>query len=354
MIVKIATLEFMNKCFVIAEAGVNHNGSEDLALQLVKAAANAGADAVKFQTFRAESLVTKGTETAEYQEEMTGIKDQYEMIKKLELSEELHNKLFEYCRKIGIEFMSTPFDMKSAGFLINIGMEKIKIPSGEITNLPFIAELVKFNKPMILSTGMANLEEVKDAVTTVRKTREQQNYMQPLDEMLTILHCTSNYPARNEDVNLKAMLTMNKELGLSVGYSDHTAGTIASVAAVALGASVVEKHFTINRNLPGPDHQASLEPEELRKMVHEIRQVEACLGDGIKEPIESELPVRDLVRRSLVLVKNKLAGEIIDAEDIALLRPGTGIPPKHMEDVLGRTLKHAHKAGTVLTWKDLA
>lgn len=343
----------MKTCFVIAEAGVNHNGSEELALQLVEAAAKAGADAVKFQTFKAEALVTKGAATAEYQKQQTGSGDQYSMLKQLEMSEALHQKLIDHCSKYDIEFMSTPFDIEAAVFLLKLGMKRIKIPSGELTNLPFIRELAAFNKPMILSTGMASLEEVKEAVDVVRQERGAQGFPEPLEQMLSILHCTSNYPARYEDVNLKAMQTMVAELNLPVGYSDHTDGIFVSVAATAMGAEVIEKHFTLDRGLPGPDHQASLEPDELELMVQQIRQIETCLGDGVKTPRANELPVRELVRRSVTLATDKLAGETIQIEDLVLLRPGTGIPPKQLHQVIGRNLKSSQAAGTVLTWQDL-
>jgi len=343
----------MEKTFVIAEAGVNHNGSEELALQLVETAAKAGADAVKFQTFKAETLVSKSAATAEYQKQQTGSDDQYSMLKKLELTEPMHQKLIEHCRRYDIEFMSTAFDIDAARFLIGLGMEKLKIPSGELTNLPFIRDLAAFNKPMILSTGMSSLDEVKEAVTAVQEEREERGFSEPLEDMLTILHCTSNYPARVEDVNLKAMQTMACELNLPVGYSDHTDGIHVSVASVAMGAKVIEKHFTLDRDMPGPDHQASLEPDDLELMIKQIRQIEACLGDGQKAPRPSELPVRELVRRSVTLVNDKAAGEAIQAEDLVLLRPGTGIPPKHLNDVIGKHLKSSLEAGTVLTWPDL-
>jgi N,N'-diacetyllegionaminate synthase len=340
-------------CFVIAEAGVNHNGSDKLALKLIEAAVMAGADAVKFQTFKAETLVSKGAETAEYQKRQTGSDDQFSMLKKLEMSEELHVKLIEHCNKLGIEFMSTPFDMDAANFLVDLGMKRIKVPSGELTNIPFIRELAAFNKPMILSTGMADMSEVVEAVQAVCDERDRLGYSESLEEMLTVLHCTSNYPAKYEDINLNAMLTMASEIKLPVGYSDHTEGTLVSVAAVAMGATLVEKHFTVDRELPGPDHKASLEPDELALLVEQVRQIESCLGDGIKKPRASELPVRELVRRSVTLTRDKKAGEVIQAENLVLLRPGNGIPPKQLQDVIGRSLKTAHKAGETLTWQDL-
>ncbi len=342
-----------NSCFFIAEAGVNHNGSEELALQLVEAAAQAGADAVKFQTFKAETLVSKSVATAEYQKKQTGSDDQFSMLKKLELTDKSHQKLIEHCRKYEIEFMSTAFDLEGAKFLIELGMDKLKVPSGELTNLPFIRDLAAFDKPMILSTGMSSLIEVKEAVEAVQEERKERRFSEPLADVLTILHCTSNYPARVGDVNLKAMQTMAEELVLPVGYSDHTEGIFVSVSAVALGARVIEKHFTLDRGLPGPDQKASLEPEELGLLVQQIRQMEDCLGDGIKAPRDSELPVRELVRRSVTLATNKEAGEVIGPEDLTLLRPGTGIAPKHLNDVVGKHLKSTMDAGSVLTWFDI-
>lgn len=343
----------MSNCFIIAEAGVNHNGSEELAIELVDAAAKAGADAVKFQTFKADALVTRDASTAEYQREQTGEADQYSMLKRLEISEQLHHKLIDHCRKLNIEFMSTPFDFSAAEFLVGLGMKRLKVPSGELTNLPFIAELAGLDRPMILSTGMATLDEVKDAVGEVRKVRTHKGFLSPLSEMLSVLHCTSNYPARLEDVNLKAMETLVSELELPVGYSDHTDGDLISVAAVAMGACIVEKHFTMDRSLPGPDHQASLEPEELKGMVEKIRQVQKSLGDGEKSPRPSELPVRELVRRSVTLKVDKAAGEPIQAGDLVLLRPATGIEPKYMNELVGRCLNTSLKSGSVLKWQDI-
>jgi len=345
--------KLMNTCFIVAEAGVNHNGSEELAMQLVEAAAKAGADAVKFQTFKADSLVAKGTAAAEYQQQHTGCSDQFEMLKKLELADDLYQKIIDFCDTCNIEFMSTAFDLDAARFLLSLGMQRLKVPSGELTNLPFIRELAALDKPMILSTGMANLAEVNDAVVTIRAVRKEYGFPDPLEEVVSILHCTSNYPARREDVNLKAMQTMASKFELPVGYSDHTDGTLVSVAAVAMGAMIIEKHFTMDKKLPGPDHQASLEPESLKLMIQQIRQIEVCIGDGRKQPCESELPVRDLVRRSVALLSDKEDGDILSVEDLILLRPGTGIQPKKLEQLIGRQLKVAKKAGTLLDWMDL-
>lgn len=344
----------MSNVFIIAEAGVNHNGSEELALQLVEVAAKAGADAVKFQTFKAESLVAQGTATAEYQKQQTGCDDQFAMLKGLEMSVQMHEKVLARCEALGIEFMSTPFDLDAADFLIGLGMTRLKVPSGELTNLPFIRRLAAFNQPMILSTGMATLEEVGDAIKAIRTVRQAEGFSEPLERMLTILHCTSNYPAKDVDVNLRAMQTLADTYQLPVGYSDHTSGIVVSVAAVAMGAQVIEKHFTLDVNLPGPDHKASLTPEELTQMVADIRRIEACLGDGIKAPKAAELPVRELVRRSLVLVEDKPAGAVLSEQDFVLLRPGSGIAPKEIENVVGRSLRVAKKAGSVLQWDDIA
>ncbi|MDQ7059373.1 MAG: N-acetylneuraminate synthase, partial [Ghiorsea sp.] len=286
-------------CYIIAEAGVNHNGSEEMAFQLVDAAAEAGADAVKFQTFKAESLVQKGAAKAEYQKEHTEAGDQFEMLKALELSDAVHMRLAERCKQKGIGFLSTGFDENSIEMLLNLGMERLKIPSGELTNKPYIDFIAGKDCPIILSTGMATLDEVADAVAWVKVVRGEKGLLSPLEGVLTILHCTSNYPTPLASVNLKAMQTMKREFGMPIGYSDHTAGILISPMAVAMGATVIEKHFTLDKNLPGPDHQASLEPSELQQMIEDIRVVELSLGDGVKIPTVEELEVRKVVRRSI-------------------------------------------------------
>ena len=346
-------LSNMKKCYVVAEAGVNHNGSDELALKLVGEAANAGADAVKFQTFTASKLVSKDAVTAEYQQRQAGERSQFEMLEKLQMSEELHIKLIQECERLGIEFLSTPFDIEAAEFLLKLGMKKIKIASGELTNIPLIKQLAKFDVPMILSTGMSSLEEVRDAVNAIAHTRQELGFDEPLNDMLTVLHCTSNYPARLQDVNLKAMQTMKDELLLPVGYSDHTEGIFVSVCAVAMGAMLIEKHFTLDKNMSGPDHKASLSPGELKQMVREIRCIEICLGDGVKVPRASELPIRELVRRSVVLKVNKCAGEVIGLDDLILLRPGGGIPPVDMQRVVGKRVLIDCKSEAILQWSDL-
>lgn len=342
------------KTFIIAEAGVNHNGNDELAIELVETAARCGADAVKFQTFTAEKLVRPGAEKAEYQKRETGDGDQFDMLKKLEMSPNLHRRLISRCEELNIEFMSTPFDEYAADFLVDLGMKRIKVPSGEITNLPFLEYLAAKNVPLIISTGMADLQEVQDAVEVVRSTRERLGFQSSLNELLTILHCTSNYPAAVEDVNLRAMETLHAVTGMPVGYSDHTAGVAISAAAVALGATVIEKHFTLDKNFPGPDHKASLEPDELALMIRHIRDIEAALGSGEKNPMPNELPVRALVRRSLTTVVPVMKGEVLSRHHVALLRPGTGIAPKEMSKAIGKVAARDLEAGTTVTWSDLA
>jgi N,N'-diacetyllegionaminate synthase len=340
------------KTFIIAEAGVNHNGDEEMALALVEAAAKSGADAVKFQTFSADKLTRKGAEKAEYQKKTTGEGDQHGMLKALEMSEQLHSLLFAHCAKLGIEFMSTAFDEDALDFLIALGVKRIKVPSGEITNLPFLRHMASKGLPLIVSSGMAELNEVVAAVDTIRETRKVQGFAEPLAEMVTILHCTSNYPADNADVNLRAMATIARATGLPVGYSDHTLGLAVSTGAVALGATVIEKHFTLDSELPGPDHKASLEPHQLTSLVRQIRDVEVALGSDIKAPTASELPVRDLVRRSVTAVRPIAAGVTVGRDDITLLRPGSGIPPIDFDKVIGRKSARSISAGETLNWSD--
>ena len=342
------------KTLIIAEAGVNHNGDEALALALVDQAADCRADIVKFQTFKADKLVCKGAAKAQYQQRTTGSGDQHSMLRSLELSDDLHRKLIQRCASRGIEFMSTAFDEDSADFLIGLGMGRLKVPSGELTNHPFLAFLAAKNLPMILSTGMSTLEEVIEAIAVIAAERVRRGFSAPLDEMLTILHCTSNYPTRQEDVNLRVIPMLIETLGLPVGYSDHTEGILIPVAAVAAGAVVIEKHFTLDRGLPGPDHTASIEPGELAEMVERVRQVELALGSAIKQPMASEIPVRDLVRRSVTVTRSLAAGATLSREDLTLLRPGYGIPPKDLDRVIGRRAALALSEGTTLKWSDLA
>ena len=340
--------------FVIAEAGVNHNGVDELALRLVDTAANCGADAVKFQTFTADKLVRRGAAKAEYQLDSTGAGDQHSMLSSLELSESMHRVLFERCAQRGIEFMSTPFDEDAVDFLLDLGMRRIKIPSGEITNHPFLRYLALKDVPLILSTGMASMGEIEAATSVISSVREAAGFRHPLEDILTVLHCTSNYPAALGDVNLRAMRTIADAIKVPVGYSDHTLGISVSTAAVACGATVIEKHFTLDKSMPGPDHKASLAPDELASMINQIRAVELALGNPHKHPTAAELPIRDVVRRSVTSSRALTAGEPLVLGDVCLLRPGIGIPPSELHSLVGRVLKRSVPAGTTLHWSDLA
>ncbi len=326
-------------CFVIAEAGVNHNGDSGRARALVDAAAGAGADAIKFQTFTTERLVTRDAPKAEYQRLRTAAgESQYDMLKRLELPADTLRGLRQHCDEVGILFMSTPFDEESADLLEHLGLTVFKIPSGEIANLPYLAHVARKGKPMIVSTGMASLGEVEAAVLTIRANGNNN---------LVLLHCVSDYPADPADANLRAMLTLEQGFDLPVGYSDHTAGVEVALAAVALGACVIEKHFTLDRTLTGPDHAASLEPDQLKSMIHGIRVVESALGHGRKEPLASELRTAAVARQSLVAAQDARAGTILSDELIAVRRPGTGLPPLMRPYLIGRTLRVDVKAGTL-------
>ncbi|MFZ2492706.1 MAG: N-acetylneuraminate synthase [Thermoanaerobaculia bacterium] len=332
-------------CFVIAEAGVNHNGNVEMAIRLIDAAVEAGADAVKFQTFRAESLVTQGAPKAVYQLRTTDRDEsQIEMIRRLELSQDDHRVLIDHCRSVGMMFLSSPFDEASADFLEDLGVPAYKIPSGEITNHPFLMHLARKRKPLILSTGMANMQEVAGAVAAIRATA-------PCD--LILLQCVSNYPADPAHVNLAAMETMGAAYGVAVGYSDHVPRNEVSLAAVARGACVIEKHFTLDRSLPGPDHAASLEPSELAALVEGIRVVEQSIGNGLKVPAPSEAGTADVARKSLVAARDLPAGTMMTVEMLLAKRPGTGISPARFNEVLGRTLSRAYAANELLRWEDL-
>ena len=333
-------------CFIIAEAGVNHNGSLELARQLVEVAARAGADAVKFQTFKAARLVTPDAPKADYQLQTTdAAESQYDMLRQLELSPEAHKELMAYCQRQGILFMSTPFDEESADFLADLGVAVFKIPSGEITNLPFLDHVAHKGKPMIVSTGMAYLGEVEAAVHIIEQAGNRS---------FVLLHCVSIYPADPADANLRAMQTMATAFGVPVGYSDHTPGIEVALAAVALGACVIEKHFTLDRSLPGPDHRASLEPDELTALVRGIRTVEAALGHGRREPAASEANTAAVARRSLVAAKDISAGTVLTEEMIAIKRPGTGLPPAMRPYLIGRTVQMTVPAGALFTLEMLA
>lgn len=333
-------------CFIIAEAGVNHNGSVELALKMIDAAKTAGVDAIKFQTYRAERIVTGSAPLAEYQKQATGIdQSQLHMLKRLELSSEVHRELQEYCRQRDLLFLSTPFDEISADFLEELGMRAFKIPSGEITNLPFLEYVARKGTPMIISTGMSKLSEVEAAVAAVRQAG---------DTEFVLLHCVSAYPADPTQVNLRAMLTLAEAFDVPVGYSDHTLGDEIAFAATALGACVIEKHFTLDRNLPGPDHKASLEPEGMTALVHGIRTVEGALGHGRKEPAPCEIDAAMVSRKSIVSAHHITEGTILTEELIAFRRPGTGLPPPKLSLLLGRKAIRDIPPGTLLTLEMLA
>jgi N-acetylneuraminate synthase/N,N'-diacetyllegionaminate synthase len=339
----------MTNVLIIAEAGVNHNGDFEKAKRLIQVAAEAGADVVKFQTFKAEKLVSSAGKKAEYQKNNYSEADdtQFNMLKKLELPFEWHQNLIDYARSLKIEFASTGFDEESVDFLANLGQSFFKIPSGEITNLPYLQHIASKNKPTILSTGMADLEEISDAIEVLLAgglTKEK----------ITILHCNTEYPTPMEDVNLKAMLHIEHIFQVKIGYSDHTLGIEVPIAATALGATVIEKHFTLDRNLPGPDHSASLEPNELKAMVQGIRNIEKALsGNGIKSPSPSENKNKIVARKSILLNKNLVAGTIITKEDLAIKRPGNGISPMKINEVIGKELKTNKPNETILQWEDL-
>ncbi len=330
----------MNRVFVIAEAGVNHNGDIEIAKQLIDAASEAGADAVKFQTFQADSLVCRTAKKAEYQLETTDrTETQYDMLKKLELTPQMHRELIEHCLKRNIMFLSTPFDLESIKLLSELGMQIYKIPSGEITNLPYLREIAKQQKKIILSTGMSSMDEVKAAVNVLKNNGT---------EDITLLHCNTQYPTPISDVNLLAMVKMREETGLPVGYSDHTQGIEVPIAAAALGAEVIEKHFTLDRKMEGPDHKASLEPQELMQMVVGIRKIESALGSKIKQVSESEMTNVAIVRKSIVAAANIKRGEKYTEKNLTTKRPATGISPMLWDEVIGKTADRDYKVDEMI------
>ena len=326
---------------IIAEAGVNHNGSLRLAKKMVATAKKTGADAIKFQTFKAEDLVLRHAPKAEYQKKTVPGKSQFEMLKELELSETEFEELFNYCKKQKIIFLSTPFDFKSAEFLYKLGVSAFKIGSGDLTNLPLLTQVARYRKPVILSTGMATLEEVKEAVRTIYLSGNKK---------LILLHCTSNYPAKYRDVNLRAMDTLKQRFNIIVGYSDHTQGIEVTIAAVAKEACVIERHFTLDKTLPGPDHKASLEPDEFREMVSSIRNIEKALGRSTKKPTKTELRIKKVIRKSIVATKDIPKRMKITKKMLAIKRPGTGIKPKYLDQLIGRQARRNIKKDTIITW----
>jgi len=324
----------MTKVLIIAEAGVNHNGDFDMAKKLVDAAANAKADYVKFQTFKADKIVSKKAKKADYQIKNINDNDdsQYAMLKKLELPDEWHYLLSDYAKSKNIKFLSTGFDVDSIDFLDNLGIEIFKIPSGELTNKPYLVHIAKKNKEIILSTGMASMLEIREAIDVLIEAGSKK-------ELISVLHCNTEYPTPMKDVNLKAMNEIAKEFDIKIGYSDHTLGIEVPIAAVAMGAKIIEKHFTLDRTLSGPDHLASLEPNELANMVKSIRNIELAIsGNGIKEASESEKKNIEIVRKSLHYNSNLYVGHILKEEDFLIIRPGTGISPMRINDYIGKKL----------------
>lgn len=338
----------MKKVLIIAEAGVNHNGDIDKALKLVELASQAGADYIKFQTFKTELNISKKAKKAKYQEKNTGLSEtQFEMVKKLELSFNDFVLIEKKCKESNIGFMSTGFDIPSLDFLDRFSPEYYKIPSGELTNKPYLEHLGKLAKKVILSTGMADLNEIKKAIFILEKVGVNKNN-------IIVLHCNTEYPTPFKDVNLLAMLHIKKEIGVKIGYSDHTLGIEVPIAAVALGAEIIEKHFTLDRNLPGPDHLASLEPDELKDMVNGIRNIELAIsGNGIKEASESEKSNKKIARKSIHIWKNLELGHILSYNDLIMKRPGDGISPMEIDSVLGRKITKKLTEDTKLEWEHL-
>jgi N,N'-diacetyllegionaminate synthase len=337
----------MSKTIIIAEAGVNHNGSIELAKKLIDAAAEAGVDYVKFQTFKAEKLVSKSAPKAAYQANNTGDNStgQFEMLKKLELDENTHLQLIDYCGKKNIKFLSTAFDNDSIDLLKKLGMKLFKIPSGEITNLPYLIKIAEVAQEVVISTGMCNYEEITQALDVFfKKGFDKRN--------ITILHCNTEYPTPMGDVNLRAMLEIAKATGIKTGYSDHTLGIEVPIAAVAMGAVMIEKHFTLNREMEGPDHKASLEPSDLVSMVKAIRNIELALGTGVKKPSPSELKNLEIARKSIHLAKTLPVGHIITENDLEMKRPGNGISPMRIDTVIGKKLVKALKEDSILKPED--
>ena len=325
----------MSRTIIIAEAGVNHNGDINIAKRLIDVAADAGVDYVKFQTFKANKIVTKQAKRADYQNKNTkNLDTQHEMLKKLELNEDSHHLLIKYCNDKEIKFLSTGFDLDSLEFLHKIGIRLAKIPSGEITNYPYLKKVAQLFSEVVLSTGMSDMDDINKALAILLKFGVKK-------ENITILHCNTEYPTPMSDVNLKAMLHIQKELDVKVGYSDHTLGIEVPIAAVALGAILIEKHFTLDRNLPGPDHRASLEPNELKQMVKSIRNIEKALsGSEIKEPSMSELKNKQIIRKSIVAIRPIVKGETFNKNNIGTKRPGTGISPINWESIIGQVSKY--------------
>ncbi len=338
----------MRKTLIIAEAGVNHNGDLSLAKKLIDAAVDAGADYVKFQTFKAEKLVSKTALQAEYQQKNIGgeQKTQFEMLKKLELDINTHHELIAYCNQRNIKFLSTAFDLDSIDLLFDLGIDLFKIPSGEITNKPYLEKIATKGKPVVLSTGMSNMSDIEQAIDVLIGEGLKRSD-------IAVVHCNTEYPTPMEDVNLEAMNTIGKAFNVKIGYSDHTLGIEIPIAAVAKGAEVIEKHFTLDRDMKGPDHKASLEPGELKQMVSSIRNIELALGDGMKKPSDSETKNIEIVRKSIHLAREMAKGEVIKFEDLIMTRPANGISPMDYENVIGQKINKDLKQGIQLKWSDL-
>ena len=328
--------------FIIAEAGVNHNGSLSLAKKMIDAAKSAGADAVKFQTFKTEELVTRNAPKAGYQKKTAPGESQFEMLKRLELKESRFKELFAYCRKKGIMFLSTPFDFQSAEFLYKLGVEAFKIGSGDMTNTSLLLKVAGYKKPIILSTGMADLREISEAIQAIYSTGNKR---------LILLHCTSNYPTRHRDVNLKAMDTLRRCFSVPVGYSDHTIGIEVSIAAAARGACVIERHFTLDRDLPGPDHKASMEADEMKKMISSIRNMEKALGNGVKAPQRSEIEIKKVARKSIIAACRIPRGTKLTLDMLSIKRPGSGIEPGYLNRLVNKKTRVEIKKDQILTWE---
>jgi N,N'-diacetyllegionaminate synthase len=331
--------------YIIAEAGVNHNGDINIAYNMIDAAKECGVDCIKFQTFKTENLVTKTAKKAEYQVENTHNNDtQFEMLKKLELSFEDFRKLKLYCDKVGIEFMSTPFDIDSVDLLEKIGMKTYKISSGDITNKPLLEFVASKNKPVILSTGMCTIDEVQEAVKWIEDKGNKQ---------LTLLHCTSNYPTPYSEVNMNAMITLDKAFTYPTGYSDHTNGIIIPIMAVSMGAKVIEKHFTLDKTMEGPDHKASLDVRELKELVDAIRNIEKAKGTGEKVPVKSEISTRDVARKSIIVTRDLKSGSVLSELDLGIKRPGTGLAPKYLSDLIGKKLIKNLSSEDLILFEDI-
>ena len=329
---------------IIAEAGVNHNGDMQLARQLIDVAADAGADMVKFQTFNAKRLATKQAPKARYQNKTTDQSEsQHAMLKKLELTLDMHKELIAYCKERNIEFFSTGFDTQSLDLLVSLGIEQFKIPSGEITNLPYLRHIGVMGRPLILSTGMATLGEIEDAIDVLEKAGTDRSN-------ITVLHCNTEYPTPMEDVNLLAMCSIRDAFGVQVGYSDHTAGIEVPVAAVALGATVIEKHITLDKTMPGPDHKASLEPDEFEVMVSAIRNIEQALGDGTKRPSLSESKNKVVARKSIIAETAIRSGEVFTTDNLSIKRPGSGISPMRWDELMGKKASRDYQPDELIEW----